>query len=686
MKKLLIATILMTTITLLAHSTNPFGAPAFDQIKDSDYKPAFEKAIASAKADIKAIVENPDAPTFENTIEALEFSGRELSNVEYIFFALNSSCTNPEIQKTAEEVSPMLTEFSMSVTLNPVLFKRVKSVWEMRDKLKLTQEQYQLLKKTYRSFERNGANLSDDKKAEFSKVEEELSLTTLKFGKNVLAATNAFTMNITDEADLEGLPDYVKEMAASEAKNRNEKGWTFTLNAPSYSPFLKYSTRRDLREKMWRAYNSKCINDANDNTENIRKIVALRTKEAQILGYDTYADYALELKMAKSKENVNAFLSDLMEKSLPSARRDVQMITEYARKNGFEGDLMPWDFSFWSDKYRDEVFSLNEKILKPYFLLDNVRAAAFDLANRLYGLNFTERKDIPVYQEDVRVFEVTDGNGRFMALLYVDFFPRSNKRGGAWMTEFRPQLILGGVEQRPFVTLTTNFTKPTENTPSLLTFDEASTLFHEFGHCLHGMLAEGSYPSLTGTSVARDFVELPSQINENWIYEPEFLQTFAKHYQTGEVIPQEYIDRIVAAKNYLAGYSMVRQLQYGITDMAWHTVAKVPEMDLVEFEHQVLAPSAVLPQIDGIFFSPSFTHIFSGGYSAGYYSYKWAEVLEADAFEYFKEKGIFSKEVAELFRKHILSRGSIEDEDVLYRNFRGRDPKPDALLRKFGLN
>jgi len=674
------------TNPLLIPSTHPFGAPAFDVIKDSDFKPALEKAISIAKEELNSIIENPEAPTFENTIEALEYAGKELSDVEYIFFALNSSCTSPVIQATAEEISPLLTEFAMSVSLNTVLASRVKAVWDVRESLNLNKEQQQLLKKTYRSFQRNGANLPDDKKAEFAQVEEQLSLAKLKFGKNVLSATNAFRMNITDEAQLAGLPDYVKEMAAYEAKGHNEKGWTFTLNAPSYSPFMKFSTNRELREKMWKAYNSKCIHDEFDNTEAVKNIAQLRLKEAQILGYETYADYSLEIKMAKNKETVNTFLADLMEKSLPAARKDVAQITEYAVKNGFEGELMPWDFGFWSEKYQDEVYSLNEEILKPYFLLDNVREAAFDLANRLYGLNFKERTDIPVYHPDVKAFEVTDENNRFMALLYMDFFPRESKRGGAWMTEFRGQYIKDGIEVRPFVTLTTNFTKPTETTPSLLTFYEVTTLFHEFGHCLHGILAEGHYPSLTGTSVARDFVELPSQINENWVYEPDFLKTFARHYQTGEIIPQEYIDRIVAAKNYLAGYSQVRQLQFGITDMSWHSASEIPDGDPIEFEHKVLAPFAVLPQIDGIAFSPSFNHIFSGGYSAGYYSYKWAEVLEADAFEFFKERGIFDKEVAELFKKNILSKGSVEDEDILYRNFRGRDPKPEALLKKLGLN
>lgn len=675
----------MSTNPLLEASAHPYGAPAYDKIKSSDFKPALEQAIASAKDEIKAITENPEAPTFENTIEALEFAGRDLSRVEYIFYALISACTNDELQKTAEEISPAMTEYSMSIILNDKLFNRVKTVWEQRDGLNLTQEQAKLLKDTYKSFSRNGANLPQEKREVFKKVSEELSLLSLKFRNNVLAATNAFTLDITDEGELAGLPDYVKNMAAEEAKGRGKEGWTFTLNAPSYSPFLKYSDKRELREKLWRAYNSKCVRDDNDNTANIIRIVALREQYANLLGYETYADYALEERMAKNRATVDNFLENLTVQSLPAARKDVAAIQKYASAHGFEGTLMPWDFSYWSEKYQNEVYSLNEELLKPYFPLDNVQAAIFDLAHRLYGYNFKEIKNIPVYHPDVRTFEVTDEGGRFLSLLYIDFFPRDSKGGGAWMTELRPQSIRNGVEERPFVSLVTNFTKPVGDTPSLLTFYEVTTILHEFGHALHGISAEGTYPSLTGTSVARDFVELPSQIMENWAYEPEYLKTFAKHYQTGEVIPQEYIDRIVAAKNFLAGYSQVRQLQYGTIDMAWHSGKFTEGADPVAFEQKVLSASAVLPAVEGIVTSPSFTHIFSGGYSAGYYSYKWAEVLEADAFGLFKEKGIFNREVAKSFHDNILTRGGIEDADVLYRNFRGRDPEPDALLKKLGL-
>ncbi len=669
---------------LLTPSGNPFGAPAFDKIENKHYLPAFEQAIKEAKAEVDAIINNPEEPSFKNTIEALSFAGMKLNDVGNIFFNLNEACTNAEMQALAEKIEPMLTEYSVSVSMNADLFAKVKAVYEKRDALELTKEQARLLDQTYKSFARSGADLPDDKKAEYAKVQEELSLATLQFGKNVLAATNAYTLHITDTAQLAGLPGYVREMGASEAAAMNLDGWVYTLKEPSYFPFVKYSECRDLREQMWRARSSRCLSGDTDNSDNIRKIVALREKSAQILGFDRFADMALEFRMAKTPETVNSFLADLMEKSLPYAKRDVAEIQEYANANGFDGELMPWDFSYWSEKLQEEKYALNEEMLKPYFELSNVRKAVLGLATTLYGLTFEERTDIPKYHPDVVTYEVKDGD-RLMGLLYMDFFPRESKRGGAWMTSFRDSYIKDGEETRPFVQIVTNFTKPTENTPSLLTFDEVTTILHEFGHGLHGLLAEGSYTDLTGTSVARDFVELPSQIMENWAYEPEFLNSFAKHYQTGEVIPQELVDKIIAAKNYLAGYSSVRQLQFGIIDMAWHSGNDISNADVAEFEKAVLEPSKVIALIDGTAQSPSFTHIFSGGYSAGYYSYKWAEVLEADAFSLFKEKGIFNKEVAASFRENILSKGDLEDADVLFRAFRGRDPRPEALLEKSGM-
>ena len=670
---------------LLEASPLPYGAPAFDVIETEDYLPAFREAVARGQAEIRRITDNPEAPSFTNTIEALELAGGDLDRVSNLFFNLTEACTSDAMDRIAEEVSPMLTQYNLSILLDERLFARVKAVWEQRDALALDTEAAKLLEETWKSFARHGANLPPERKERFTRISEELSLATLKFGQNVLAATNAFTLDLADEADLEGLPVHVQEMGAAEARSRGREGWTFTLHQPSYGPFLKYSARRDLRERMWRAYNGRCVGDANDNTAAIRQIVALRQEKARLLGYDTYADYALEERMAKCTQTVNAFLDRLMAPSLPAARREVEAVAEYARSHGFHETLMPWDFSYWSEKYRKERYDLDDELLKPYFRLDAVQAAVFDLANRLYGLRFEPRTDLPVYHPDVRVFEVTEESGRIMALLYLDFFPRESKRGGAWMTSFRESGFRDGVEERPFVSIVTNFTKPTESTPSLLTFYEVTTLLHEFGHALHGMLAEGRYRSLTGTNVVRDFVELPSQLMENWACEPAWLETFARHWQTGEVIPKAYIDRIVAARNYLAGYAQVRQLQFGRIDMAWHTRPEGVPDDVVAFEQNVLAPAAVLPQLPGTAVSPSFNHIFSGGYAAGYYSYKWAEVLEADAFAFFQEKGIFSREAAARFRKEILSRGGSVDAGILYRNFRGRDPEPDALLVKLGL-
>ena len=669
---------------LLAESKNPFGAPAFDKIENRHYVPAFEAALAEAKAEVDAIIKNAAEPDFENTVRALELCGKKLAAVEEIFFNLNEACTDAEMQQIAEDMAPKLTEFSMYVSLNEVLFARIKAVYEKRDGLGLNKEDMRLLTETYKSYARNGANLSPEDKLVFGKISEELSVASLKFGKNVLDATNAFTLDLTDEAQLAGLPDFVKEAAAAEAASRGKEGWVFTLDRPSFVPFMQYSTLRDLRRKLWMAYNSRCIADGFDNDANIHQIVDLHTRSAKMLGYGTYADYATEDRMAKTKETVNAFVADMMGKCLPYARRDVADLQAYAEANGFEGQLMPWDFSFWSEKLRTEKYAVNDELLKPFFQLDAVRDAIFSLAGTLYGLSFVRREDIPVYHPDVQVYEVKDG-GRFMGLLYMDFFPRESKRGGAWMTSFRDLSVRDGVETRPLIQLVTNFSKPTGDTPSLLTHDEVTTFLHEFGHCLHGLLAEGSYASLTGTAVARDFVELPSQFMENWAFEPEWLNTFARHYKTGEAIPQDLIDKLVAARNFQAGYAFVRQLQFCTLDMAWYTSESVPEGSAVDFEHSVLAATAVMPVIDGTAISPQFNHIFSGGYSAGYYSYKWAEVLEADAFSIFKEKGIFNKEVAASFRENILSKGNLEDADVLYRNFAGRDPRPEALLEQNGL-
>ena len=692
-KKLILAGAALALITsckmenpLLTESKAPFGAPEFDKIKTEHYLPAFEEGIKEGKAEIDAIVANPDEPTFENTIEAMEHAGSKLNKVGGIFFNLMEAHTSDEMQVIAEQVSPMLTEYSMYVSLNEHLFKRVKAVYEKRNELGLDKDQMILLEDSYKGFVRGGANLSEEDKSVYSKWAEELSLATLQFSKNVLAATNAYTLHITDSTDLAGLPEYARVMGAETAKEKGLEGWAFTLDYPSYGPFMKYSTVRNLREDMWKAYNSRALGGEFDNSEVVKTIVDLRIKMANILGYETWADYQLEERMAKNRNTVNEFISQLLVPSMEFAKKDIESVFKYAKKNGFEGDkLMPWDFSFWSERYQEAEYSLNAEELKPYFRLESCIDAVFSLANRLYGLEFVELDNVPVYHEDVKVYEVKDADGRHMALFYADFFPRASKRGGAWMTEFRGQSIKNGVEYRPFISTVMNFTKPTADTPSLITHDEFTTFLHEFGHALHGILAEGRYESLTGTNVPRDFVELPSQILENWGYEPEYLNSFAKHYQTGEPIPAELIEKIVAAKNYLAGYGQVRQLHFGYLDMNWHSLTSVPEMSVIEFEQSVLAPYETLPAVADTGFSTSFSHIFSGGYSAGYYSYKWAEVLEADAFSLFKEKGIFNQEVAKSFRENILSKGASDEASVLYRNFRGHDPQPQALMKKLGL-
>ena len=684
---------------LLTDSTLPYGAPQFDKIKTEHYLPAFEQAITEAKAEIDAIVNNPDAPTFENTIAALDEAGGRLNDAAGIFYNLMEADTNDQMQDIAEKVSPMMTEYSMYVSLNEPLFARVKAVHESAEGLE--PDQARLLEKTWKSFVRSGANLGAEDKETYSKLSEQLSLLTLQYGKNVLAATNSFTLNLTDEADLEGLPDFVREAAVETAKSKEMEGWAFDLSAPSYGAFMKYSTRRDLRQKMWMAYNTRATEGENSNIELCRQIAESRLKIANILGYETYADYALEERMAKNPQTVNEFIQKLLEPSLPAAKAEVKELYEYARANGFEdSEIQPWDFGFWSEKLKDARYSINDEQLKPYFRLESCIDAAFGLAEKLYGLTFEERKDIPVYHPDVKVYDVKDADGVHKALFYADFFPRASKRGGAWMTEFRGQSIVHGVEKRPFISLVTNFTKPIAGKPALLTHDELTTLLHEFGHSLHGILAEGRYSSLTGTNVSRDFVELPSQIMENWAFEPEFLDTFARHFETGEALPDTLINKIVEAKNYNAAYAQVRQLQFGILDMAWHTLKggsesghfdrlsdlkTMQELGTIAFEKAALKSSNVIPSIPQACISTSFSHIFSGGYSAGYYSYKWSEVLEADAFSLFKEKGIFSTEVSHSFRDNILSKGCSEDEDVLYRRFRGHDPEPEALLEKLGI-
>ena len=668
---------------LLAAWDTPHQTPPFSAIELSDYEPAFDAAIACSRAEVDAIVNNPKKPTFGNTIVALERQGELLNRIAGIFFNLLEADTSDQMQEIALRVQPKLTELSNDISLNPELFARVKYVYEHPGRLR--KEDRKLLEDTYKGFARQGAALSDADKGLYRQYTSELSALTLQFGQNALAATNAFTLNITDPKAVAELPAFVKEGMAAEAKARGEKGWTVTLQQPSYLPFMTYSSNRELKEKLWRARSAIALGGEFDNCENVKKIVNTRLRIANLLGYKCYADYVLEERMAQSTPTVEAFLDELLTATKSYADADYDTVGDYAVSLGFKGKLMPWDWAYYTEKYKDEKYALNDELVKPYLKLENVKKGVFMLANKLYGLNFTPNDKIEVYHPDVTAYDVTDEKGRFMAVLYLDFFPRASKRSGAWMTEFRGAKIEDGEETRPLVSLVMNFTKPTETKPSLLTFDELETFLHEFGHALHGMLGEGKYESQTGTNVYRDFVELPSQIMENWATEKEFLDLWAVHYETGEKIPAQIVERIVAAQNYLAAYSNVRQLSFGMTDMAWHTITEPFEGDVEQFETASMAPTQVLPVVSGTAMAPSFGHIFSGGYAAGYYGYKWAEVLEADAFSLFKEKGIFNREVATSFRENLLSKGGTEHPMELYVRFRGHKPETAALIEKMGL-
>lgn len=672
-----------TTNPLLAAWETPYATPPFSAIEPSHYEPAFDAAIACARAEIAAIVDNPRKPTFGNTIVALERQGELLARIEGVFYNLLSAETSDEMERIALAVQPKLTALGNDIALDPALFARVKAVYEHPGRLDA--EQRMLLEKTYKSFARNGAALSDADKELYRQYTSELAELTLRFGQNALAATNAFALDITDPKQVAELPAFVREGMAADAKARGRKGWTVTLQAPSYVPFLTYSSDRALKERLWRASNARALGGEHDNTEVLKRIAALRLKIARLLGYDCYADYVLEERMAESTATVQSFLSELLDATKRAADADYRTVADYAASHGLRGELMPWDWAYWSERYKDEKYSLSDEVVKPYFKLENVIRGVFLLAEKLYGLTFTPDPAIEVYHPDVKAYDVADADGRFLAVLYLDFFPRASKRAGAWMTEFRGTRCDERGETRPLVSLVMNFTKPTGTMPSLLTFDEVETFLHEFGHALHGMLAEGRYESLTGTNVYRDFVELPSQIMENWATEKEFLDLWAVHYETGEPMPAEIVDRIVAAQNYLAAYANVRQLSFGLTDMAWHTLTEPYEGDVVAFEQRSMAPTQVLPAVEGTAMAPSFTHIFSGGYAAGYYGYKWAEVLEADAFSLFKERGIFDREVSESFRRNVLSRGGTEHPMELYVRFRGHKPETRALIEKMGL-
>lgn len=672
---------------LVQEWNTPFQTPPFDSIRTEDYEPAILYAIEEAKKEVNAIIVNRAVPGFENTIVALERAGGLLNRVLGVFFNINECNTSEQLQKVAEDITPALSAYSNDLSMNPLLFSKVKQVYDMRDDIPLTAEQRMLLDKTYKSFIRSGALLEGAEKEEFRKISEELSLLSIKYNRNVLTEQNAYTLNVRNKKDLAGLPKYAIDAAREEAKARGEKGWTFTLQYPSFGPFMMYAENRDLREQMWRAYNSVANhNNENDNKEIAKRIANLRLRMAQLLGYSSYAEYALEERMAQNPATVDKFLADLLEASMPFAKKDLAQVQEYANKNGFLGDLQRWDFSYWSERLKNEKYAMDPEMMKPYFQLENVKRGIFALADTLYGLKFIENDKIQKYHPDVMVYEVYDkSNDKFMAVVYMDFFPRESKRSGAWMTSFRDEYkTADGKEVRPLIQMVCNFTKPTKKEPSLLTFDEVNTFLHEFGHCLHGILAEGTYSSVTGTSVYRDFVELPSQIMENFATEKQFLDMFAVHYKTGEKIPQELIDKLTDSEKYLAGWLSVRQLFLGMIDMQWHTITEPYEGDVIALEDKVSQKAELLPKVDGALMSTSFGHIFSGGYAAGYYGYKWAEVLDADAFSLFQEKGIFNKEVSTSFRNNILSKGGKKHPMELYKAFRGHEPTNEALLRRSG--
>ena len=663
------------------HNTAPFS-----QIKNEDYLPAIQEGITLAKAEIYAIIKNPETPTFENTIVAMDYAGEILDRASSIFFNLNSAETNDEMQKIAQEVSPLLSEFGNDITLNPELFARVKAVYDSKECLKLSPEQSTLLDKKYKSFSRNGANLAEDKKNQLREIDKELSKLSLQFGENILAETNAFEMHLTDDKDLSGLPEGTIEAARSLAKAQDKEGWIFTLDHPSYVPFMTYADNRELRKKLAIAFGARGFqNNEFDNQEIVLKIAKLRFERAQLLGYTTHAHFVLEERMAQSPEKVLSFSNDLLSKAKPAALKEFEQLSAFAKElDGIE-QLEKWDGGYYSEKLKQQLFNLDDEKLKPYFQLEKVLKGAFTIADKLYGLTFTEVFDIDKYHPEVMTYEVTDENKDLVAVFYADFFPRKGKRNGAWMTSFKSQYVKNGVNERPHVSNVCNFTKPTETKPSLLTFNEVTTLFHEFGHGLHGMLANTIYPSLSGTSVYWDFVELPSQVMENWCYEPEALALFATHYETGEVIPQEYVNKIKESASFQEGLATMRQISFGLLDMGWHGQDPSNISNIKAFETEQFANTQLYPEVAENAMSTAFSHIFQGGYSSGYYSYKWAEVLDADAFEYFKEKGIFNKEVASKFKENVLSKGGTEPPMELYKRFRGQEPKPDALLKRAGL-
>ncbi|MFP2996206.1 M3 family metallopeptidase [Spongiivirga sp. MCCC 1A20706] len=663
------------------HDTTPFS-----KIKNEDFLPAFKKSIELAKNEIDHIVKNEEIPDFHNTIESLEYSGEKLGRISSIFFNLNSAETNDTIQQIAQEVSPLLSEFQNDITLNERLFEKVKYVYDHSDRSKLSKEQLTLLDKKYKSFSRNGANLAQDKKAQLREIDKELSKLKLTFGENVLAETNAFEMHVIDKSELSGLPDSAIEAAEALAKSKNKEGYIFTLDYPSYIPFMTYADNRALRKKMSLAFGSKGFqNNQNDNQENVLRLVNLRHERALLLGYESHAHFVLEERMAKSPKKVYAFLEDLLLKAKPAAEKEFSELEQFAKELDNIDTLQKWDGAYYSEKLKQKLFDLDDEQLKPYFKLENVIEGVFKVSQKLFGIQFKEVNNIDTYHEEVKTYEILDSKNQLVAVFYADFHPRKGKRGGAWMTLFKGQQIRNGKNERPHVSNVCNFTKPTKTKPSLLTFNEVTTLFHEFGHALHGMLANTTYPSLAGTNVYWDFVELPSQVLENWCYEKEALELFAFHYETGDVIPMELVEKIKRTATFQEGMKTLRQLSFGLLDMSWHSGDPSSIASVKEFEIEAFKGTSLYPDVAENCMSTSFSHIFQGGYSSGYYSYKWAEVLDADAFEYFKEEGIFNEDVATKFKDHVLSKGGTEDPMDLYVRFRGVEPKPEALLRRAGL-
>ena len=671
---------------LLKNFTTPFETPPFHEINHEHYVPAFKKAIEIALAEIDEIAGQKSEPGFENTIEALSYAGERLARVSEIFFNLNHAETDEKMQQIAREVSPLVTDYYNDILFNEALFERVRKVYDEREFLQLDAEQRMLLDKTWKSFARNGAALPEAKKKRIREISRELSQLSLKFSDNILAETNNWYLHITDEADLSGLPQSAIDSAEHAAKSKNLKGWVITLDAPSYMPFMRYSDKRELREKVYMAYTTRCYKGNEfDNTEIILKIANLRLERANLLGYPSHADFVLEETMAKSAKTVNGFLKELADASLTVAQKELSEVQKFAANKGFDKKIEAWDWSYFAEKIRQEKFDFDEELTRPWFRLEKVTEGIFELTNRLWGLTYKINKNIPVYHPDVPVYEVYDEDGKFLSLLYLDFFPRPGKSAGAWMTGFRDQYRKNGKDIRPQISIVCNFSKPTDTRPSLLTFNEFTTFLHEFGHALHGIMSDVTYSDLSGTSVYRDFVELPSQIMENWAVERDFLNLFALHYETGEPIPSEMVEKIIATRNFQAAYATVRQLSFGLTDMAWHSITEPVDTEPEEFERTAMQPVRLFRWIEGTMMSAAFSHIFAGGYAAGYYGYKWAEVLDADAFQAFKENGIFDKKTAQKFRQNILAKGGSEHPMDLYKKFRGKEPTIDSMLERDGL-